>query len=87
LHSDRHKKILMPNERWFQSPLNKNQLQRIDDGRIIAGINAAWAAKHPGSKTLIVQEADDDGLLWWLSDRSPRRSATPARRSPSSTLA
>jgi hypothetical protein len=53
-----------------QSPLNKNQLQRIDDGPIIAGVNAAWAAKHPGSKTLVVQEADDDGLLWWLSNRS-----------------
>jgi len=53
-----------------QSPLNKDQLQRIDDGPIIAGVNAAWAAKHPGSKTLVVQEADDDGLLWWLSDRS-----------------
>src|SRR6516164_9061047 len=53
-----------------QSPLNNNQLQRIDDGPIIAGVNAAWAAHHPGNKTLAVQEADDDGLLWWLSDRS-----------------
>jgi hypothetical protein len=53
-----------------QSPLNNDQLQRIDDGPIIAGVNAVWAAKHPGSKTLVVQEADDDGLLWWLSDRS-----------------
>ena len=53
-----------------QSPLNNNQLQRIDDGPIIAGVNAAWAVHHPGNKTLAVQEADDDGLLWWLSDRS-----------------
>jgi arylsulfatase A-like enzyme len=53
-----------------QSPLNKSQLQRIDDGPIIAGVNAAWAAKHPGSPTLVVQQADDDGLLWWLSNRS-----------------
>jgi hypothetical protein len=53
-----------------QSPLNNNQLQRIDDGPIIAGVNAAWAAQHPGNPTLVVQEADDDGLLWWLSDRS-----------------
>src|SRR3984957_6280097 len=53
-----------------QSPLNNNQLQRIDDGPIIAGVNAGWAAKHPGSPTLIVQEADDDGLLRWLSDRA-----------------
>jgi arylsulfatase A-like enzyme len=53
-----------------QSPLNNSQLQRINDGPIIAGVNAAWAAHHPGNKTLAVQEADDDGLLWWLSDRS-----------------
>jgi hypothetical protein len=53
-----------------QSPLNNSQLQRIDDGPIIAGVNAAWAAIHPNNQTLVVQEADDDGLLWWLSDRS-----------------
>jgi arylsulfatase A-like enzyme len=53
-----------------QSPQNNAQLQRIDDGPIIAGVNAAWAAQHPSNTTLVVQEADDDGLLWWLSDRS-----------------
>jgi hypothetical protein len=53
-----------------QSPLNVSQLQRIDDGPIITGVNAAWAAQHPSNPTLVVQEADDDGLLWWLSDRS-----------------
>jgi hypothetical protein len=53
-----------------QSPLNNNQLQRIDDGPIISGVNAAWAQMHPDNQTLVVQEADDDGLLWWLSDRS-----------------
>ena len=53
-----------------QSPQNNAQLQRIDDGPIIAGVNAAWAALHPSNTTLVVQEADDDGLLWWLSDRS-----------------
>jgi hypothetical protein len=53
-----------------QSPLDNDQLQRIDDGAIIAGVNAAWAALHPSNPTLVVQEADDDGMLWWLSDRS-----------------
>jgi hypothetical protein len=53
-----------------QSPLNDTQLQRINDAPIIAAVNTAWAKKHPGNKTLVVQEADDDGLLWWLSDRS-----------------
>ncbi len=53
-----------------QSPLNNSQLQRIDDGPIVSGVNAAWAEEHPSNPTLVVQEADDDGLLWWLSDRS-----------------
>jgi hypothetical protein len=53
-----------------QSPLNNNQLQRIDDGPIISGVNAAWAALHPSNQTLVVQVADDDGVLWWLSDQS-----------------
>jgi Type I phosphodiesterase / nucleotide pyrophosphatase len=53
-----------------QSPLNNSQLQRINDAPIIVGVNAAWAAHHPSNKKLVVQEADDDGLLWWLSDRS-----------------
>jgi type I phosphodiesterase/nucleotide pyrophosphatase len=53
-----------------QSPLNNSQLQRINDAPIIAGVNTAWAKLHPTNKTLVVQEADDDGLLWWLSDRS-----------------
>src|SRR6201996_5694328 len=53
-----------------QSPQNNSQLQRINDAPIIAGVNAAWAKLHPANKSLIVQEADDDGLLWWLSDRS-----------------
>src|SRR6202050_4756343 len=53
-----------------QSPLNNSRLHRIDDGPIISGVNAAWAQEHPNHPTLVVQEADADGLLWWLSDRS-----------------
>jgi hypothetical protein len=53
-----------------QSPLNNDQLQRIDDGPIISGINSAWASTHPSNPTLVVQSADDDGMLLWLSDRS-----------------
>jgi hypothetical protein len=53
-----------------QSPIDNSKLQRIDDGPIISGVNSAWAALHPSNPNLVVQEADDDGLLWWLSDRS-----------------
>jgi hypothetical protein len=53
-----------------QSPQNDSQVQAVNDGPIISAVNAAWAATHPSNQTLVVQEADDDGLLWWLSDRS-----------------
>jgi hypothetical protein len=53
-----------------QSPTDPTALTRIDDGPIIDGINAAWAAAHPGSKPLVVFSTDDDLMLLWLSDRS-----------------
>jgi hypothetical protein len=54
-----------------QSPQDPNQLTRIDDAPIIAGVNAAWAATHPGAAPLVVAGTDDDAIMWWLSDRSP----------------
>ncbi|MBV9414084.1 MAG: alkaline phosphatase family protein, partial [Solirubrobacterales bacterium] len=45
-----------------QSPLDPNQIRRIQDGPIIAAINAAWTAAHPGSGDLIVAGTNDD--LW-----------------------
>ena len=54
-----------------QSPKDPNQLTRIDDGPIIAGINAAWTQAHPGAGALVAASSDDDGMLLWLSDRSP----------------
>jgi len=65
-----HSTAIILTAKHGQSPLNNSQLQRIDDGLIISGVNAAWAQEHPSNPTLVVQEADDDGLLWWLSDRS-----------------
>jgi Type I phosphodiesterase / nucleotide pyrophosphatase len=54
-----------------QSPQDPNQLTRIDDAPIISGVNAAWAAIHPGAAPLVVAGTDDDAIMWWLSDRSP----------------
>lgn len=54
-----------------QSPQDPNQLTRIDDGPIIAGVNAAWAAGHPGAAPLVAAGTDDDAIMWWLSDQSP----------------
>jgi hypothetical protein len=53
-----------------QSPTDPAQLLRIPDGPIIDALNAAWtAAGHAG--TLVSFAIDDDGVLMWLSDRSP----------------
>jgi hypothetical protein len=53
-----------------QSPQDPNQLTRIDDGPIMDGVNAAWAATHPGAPPLIAAGTDDDAVMWWLSDQS-----------------
>jgi hypothetical protein len=52
-----------------QSPQDPNKLTRIDDGPIIAALNAAWnKAGHTG--TLVAFSIDDDGMYMWLNDRS-----------------
>jgi hypothetical protein len=53
-----------------QSPQDPNQLTRIDDGPIMDGVNAAWAAAHPGAPPLIAAGTDDDAVMWWLADQS-----------------
>jgi Type I phosphodiesterase / nucleotide pyrophosphatase len=53
-----------------QSPMNPAALNRIDDGQIIAALNAAWNQVHPSSTPLVAQGTDDDGMLLWLNDRS-----------------
>src|SRR5215470_14798218 len=51
-----------------QSPTDPNDLARVDDGPIISGINAAWAATHPSNTSLVIFASNDDGMLLWLSD-------------------
>jgi hypothetical protein len=53
-----------------QSPMNLAALNRIDDGAIIAALNAAWKGSHPSAPDLVAQGTDDDGMLLWLNDRS-----------------
>jgi type I phosphodiesterase/nucleotide pyrophosphatase len=53
-----------------QSPQNPNDLTRIDDGPIIAGLNAAWTQAHPGAPNLVAATTNDDAIMMWLSDRS-----------------
>ncbi len=58
-----------------QSPTNPALLNRIDDGPILNGLDAAWKKAHPGAADLVAHSSDDDGLLLWLSDRSPAAAA------------
>jgi arylsulfatase A-like enzyme len=54
-----------------QSPTNPTALRRVDDGKIIDNINAAWASTHPKAAPLVTFSVNDDGMLMWVSDRSP----------------
>lgn len=53
-----------------QSPIDPNALTRIDDGKLLDGLNAAWRAAHPGAGDLVAHSTDDDAMLLWLTDRS-----------------
>jgi hypothetical protein len=54
-----------------QSPMTPAALTRIDDGTILDALDSAWASTHPGAAPLVAGSSDDDGMLLWLSDRSP----------------
>ena len=54
-----------------QSPVDRSKLRLIDDGEVVNAVNAAWAAAHPSAAPLVSFAIDDDGMLLWLSDRSP----------------
>lgn len=57
-----------------QSPTDPGALTRIDDGTLLAGLDAAWeAAGHTGP--LVAGSSDDDGMLLWLTDRSAAATA------------
>lgn len=55
-----------------QSPLDPNQLVRIDDGPIIDAINSAWTAKTGDPTALIGDSTNDEAIMMWLTDRSPQ---------------
>jgi arylsulfatase A-like enzyme len=53
-----------------QSPQDPTKLVTVQDGPIIAAVNAAWAQTHPGNTSLIVAGTDDDLWQSYLSDNS-----------------
>jgi type I phosphodiesterase/nucleotide pyrophosphatase len=69
-HLDRSTEIIL-SAKHGQSPTQPGALTRIPDGPLIAGLNAAWDAAHPGAGPLVAQATDDDALMMWLTDRSP----------------
>ncbi len=69
-HLDRSTEIIL-SAKHGQSPTQPAALTRIPDGPLIAGLNAAWDAAHPGAGPLVAQATDDDALMMWLTDRSP----------------
>ncbi|MGW4527348.1 alkaline phosphatase family protein [Amycolatopsis sp. NPDC004378] len=69
-HLDRSTTVIL-SAKHGQSPTDPGALTRIDDGKLLDGLNAAWKARHPGAADLVAQSADDDAMLLWLTDRSP----------------
>ena len=66
--------VIILSAKHGQSPQTPSALTRIDDGPILDGIDAAWnAAGHAGK--LVAFAIDDDGMLIWLTNRSPQAEA------------
>jgi hypothetical protein len=54
-----------------QSPQTPSALTRIDDGAVIAALNAAWASAHPTvTKPLVAFSVDGAVMVMGLNDRS-----------------
>lgn len=69
-HLDRSTTVIL-SAKHGQSPTDPDALTRVDDGKLLDGLNAAWRAARPGAGDLVVHSTDDDAMLLWLSDRSP----------------
>ena len=57
-----------------QSPEQRADLTIINDGSMIDALNAGWDPTYAtdGSLPLVAHAMDDDGILLWLNDRSPK---------------
>ena len=63
--------VIILSAKHGQSPQTPSALTRIPDGPIISALDAAWSSAHPGADDLVAFAIDDDGMLMWLTDRSP----------------
>jgi len=57
-----------------QSPQDGASLNRIKDGTILDELDAAWI-KAGGSGPLVAGGTNDDAMIMWLTDRSPKATA------------
>jgi len=57
-----------------QSPQDGASLNRIKDGTILDALDAAWIAAG-GSGPLVAGGTNDDAMIMWLTDRSPKATA------------
>ncbi len=73
-HLDRSTTIIL-SAKHGQSPTDPDALTRVDDGKLLDGLDAAWQARHPGAGKLVAGSVDDDAMLLWLTDRSPAATA------------
>lgn len=66
---DLNNTVIILSAKHGQSPNDPAKLTRIDDGKIIDALNAAWkAGGHSGD--LVAFAIDDDGMYMWLNDRT-----------------
>jgi Type I phosphodiesterase / nucleotide pyrophosphatase len=63
--------VIILTAKHAQSPEDPRALTRIKDSTIMDQLNSAWAKTHPDNPSLVVFSVNDDGMLIWLSDRSP----------------
>jgi hypothetical protein len=54
-----------------QSPTDGTALTRIDDGPVLDALDTGWKAAG-GSGPLVAGSMDDDGVILWLTDHSPK---------------
>ena len=67
--------VIILSAKHGQSPQTPSALTRIPDGPIMSALDAAWATTHPTAPPLVAFSVNDDGMLIWLSDRSPAAEA------------
>jgi Type I phosphodiesterase / nucleotide pyrophosphatase len=67
--------VIILSAKHGQSPQTASALTRIPDGPIMSALDAAWATTHPTAPPLVAFSVNDDGMLIWLSDRSPAAEA------------